>query len=183
MAVIHDVADYAFYQTDRIVVDTNIWLMLHRPHPDPGRARAQASYSQAFRKIKERNSQLLLPQVVLSEFVNRVTREHFYEAGGERVFGSFKAFRKADPFEACLEELADTVPRILEASTPVTYSFDEGVARELLQGLSFADYTDLVLVQISQRENAILLTDDGDLASHSADVDIITGNSRVLDAD
>ena len=182
MAVIHDVTEYAFNQTDHIVVDTNIWLMLHRPHPDPRRTRAQANCTQAFRKIQERNCELLLPQVVLSEFVNVVIDEHFKEARGYSAFASKKAFRQSKPFGACIEEIRDTVTRILDTSTPVTYAFDEDMAHEVLEGLTSADYTDLVLVQIAQEENAILLTDDGDLASHSADLDIITGNSRVLDA-
>jgi len=95
-----DINRYVFSAADRLMFDTNIWLLLYGPQsPTDHRA---ALYSAALRRILEAQSRIYIDLVVIAEFINTYARMK------QRLIApkqKFKDFRKSADFQAVAREI------------------------------------------------------------------------------
>src|SRR6266568_1551838 len=110
-----DIASYAFSDSDRLLLDANVWLFVHGPNK-PGDNRV-AVYSRALAKILAARSAIHIDVVVLSEFINRYARLRYNilkpRAGAP---ADFKQFRNSADFKPVAQDIAGAVRRVLKHS-------------------------------------------------------------------
>ena len=66
---VHNLASYQFTQSDKIFIDTNIWLYLFPAPSSPNDKKAE-KYSLAFQKLKEARAKIITDPLILSEYIN-----------------------------------------------------------------------------------------------------------------
>src|SRR5260370_29601979 len=95
-----DIRKYIFAETDVIVLDANIWLLLYGPGEPTDRRTAM--YSQAFVQILNSGCRIHLDALILSEVINRLARfEHeLLMESGAQVPTDFKTFRDISQFSS-----------------------------------------------------------------------------------
>lgn len=173
---IDDIRTYAFSASDRLFLDTNVWLFLF-PAPSAADAPHATPYASAFRTMVRAQSKLLLSAIVLSEYLNRYCRIE-WNAQASRT--SFKGFRQSPAFRSVGRSAMTQIGRILSLSTQVDDGFasmevDRGLASF---GTGATDVNDALFVEICRRNGWSLVTDDGDF--RHGGVPVITGNGRLL---
>lgn len=174
-----DITSYVFTATDRLLLDTNVWLFVHGP-TSPADKRV-AIYSNALARILAAKSMIHIDVLVLSEFINRYARL------GHRIlistFGApdnFKQFRSSADFKPLAQDIADAVRRILKdcsrtesgfASVDITSLIDEHEKGE-------SDFNDQMLTELCKSQGLSFVTHDGDFKGST--IPIVTANTKLL---
>lgn len=170
---------YPFSASDRLLLDTNVWLHLHGPLPFSSDPRAKV-YSSAFKSILERKCKIFIDVLVLSEFVNVIARHRYNALPPASKPRDFKAYRNSAAFKAVGKEITEVCRRMSSESQYIATdlsSFDvEKLYREFEGGR--ADFNDLALSELCRYQNLKLVTDDGDFKGHG--LTILTENRRLL---
>lgn len=100
------VVDYEFAHEDRLLLDTNVWLLVYGPHK-PSDSRVTI-YSEAYRRILEAKSIVHINVLLISEIINAIVKSHSNLAR----FGRVKDFVDSARFPPVAEEVADIIRRI-----------------------------------------------------------------------
>lgn len=173
---IHDVKNYNFSQTDMLFLDTNIWMYLYGPQPT--QKRDVKAYSDALARALEAKSRIYINITIVSEFINASIKA---EANlHKEKYKKFKDFRKSSHFKTAAKETSSAVNRILKICTRKESGFVsldiEALLGNYAQG--HADFNDLAIVDLCQRQKLKLITNDGDFKNQ--DISILTANKKML---
>jgi len=180
----HDVRNWPFQPSDRILPDANFWINVFSPASSAGPRRNRAvHYSNAFRDILTKRALLYVDVLILSEFVNVLARQEFntrfiaqYGAGG------FKAYRNSADFVPTARMITREMRKILARSTRLDHSLSEwdfvGLLRDFESGSE--DFNDRLIVEMARKHSLCLLTDDGDMTNGG--VTVLTANQRLISA-
>lgn len=169
------IVDYKFAHEDRLLLDTNVWMLVYGPHK-PSDSRVSI-YSEAYRRILEAKSSVHINILLISEIINAIVKSHSNLA----KFGRVKDFADSAEFIPVAEEVADIIRRISKECLPL----DDGLASIQIDSIidDYAQgkcgFNDRVLAYLCKRERLTLVTDDADFGS--SDITILTGNQSVLD--
>jgi predicted nucleic acid-binding protein len=179
MTKIESVETYQFTATDRLFLDTNIWLPVYAPGlaktPDQ-----QRIYSDVLKRIKLNHGKVYIDALVLSEFINAWSRFVFRSAGGNKKFGDFKRFRHTADFCAIAPTIASECRKITD------YCQRTGSCLETVDinavfsefALGRHDFNDQMIREICLANGLTLVTDDGDFSTSG--LHILTANQRML---
>lgn len=178
------IASHNFHSGDSIVLDTNVLVLVHaNDYGDPLDKRV-AAYSGALEKALKKQAELVLLDVVLSEFIHAVEhaaiRDWIHRQQG--TSGSFredvKRFRQ-DPklHDEAMEYVRISVEQIVSA-----YSFKSAPKLEPATAESFrqlmhsskAGLNDVLIAEYCRARGADLLTNDGDMLAFEKAITIIT---------
>lgn len=176
MTATRDIRSYSFSDSDRLLVDTNVWFSVYGPVPYR-RKRADA-YSKALAAIKRARSLVYIDVCVMSEFVNHYARWEHRLTGDQ--FTSFKDFRNSGYFTPVAKRIATCAMGILrscERCNSCFTSIDESAVFNTFAA-GDKDFNDQIIVEICKEKDLILLTDDGDFSA--LEIDILTANNRLL---
>ena len=100
-----DINSYAFSNSDRLLLDANVWMFVHGPNR-PGDNRV-AVYSGALAKILAANSTIHTDVLIISEFINRYARlRHGILQSTAGAPADFKQFRNSADFKPVAQEIA-----------------------------------------------------------------------------
>jgi len=115
--------------------------------------------------------------LVLSEFINSYTRT---KKGLSRSPLSFKQFRQSPDFKPIAQAIAGDARRILQICNRTESGFSTLDAAALIGAYEggAADFNDLVLVDLCQRNGWKLVTHDGDFKEYG--LPLVTANSYLL---
>ncbi len=177
--VFHDIKSYLFQPTDRVLPDANFWLILYPPPSDANKAKSRIQrYSYALGQMYKAKCNILLNDLVASEYANRYLRIEF-KALSHR-YREFKDFRKSidykTPAKDAFGNLRHIMKRALTVDTPYSSIDHEGTLPRAESGE--LDYNDSLILESCRLGGWKLLTDDGDMKTGG--VDVITGNSNLL---
>lgn len=163
-----------------VYFDANIWLMLYGPEIPKDDIQEQRSdaYAKLFCRIATRKV-ILTSQTVLSEFINRFVRFEYQLSPASANGATFKEFRKSPQFRAIAKDVRANVKKILAyANITEEPLFADSESFWTTFSSGACDFNDHLIYQFCQKNDCILVTDDGDMKF--PDIDILTGNRRLL---
>lgn len=173
------VASYNFNPSDKLLLDTNIWLLVYGPQK-PGDNRV-AVYSQALSKILSAQSRIYIDVLIVSEFINTYARLkwNLWKTQSAST-NDFKQFRKSGDFKHIAQDIAADVKRVLKHCTRIENGFDSLAIDALIDEYAAgdSDFNDQMLATLCKNEGLKLVTDDGDFKSQG--VAVITANKKLL---
>lgn len=171
------VKTHKFSSTDRLFLDTNIWLYLHGPH-EPQASKLVKTYSDAFKRILSAQCQIYVDVTVISEFINRYTRMQWKLAASH--FREFKDFRKSPFFKLHVSDIVADAKLVMRHCVAIESGFDRLNIDTLLDVYADgkSDFNDQIIVELCKRKGLILLTHDGDFKD--SDLSILTANRSLL---
>ncbi len=175
MNKILSIENYNFQVSDKLLLDTNIWLLLYGPQkPTDRRVKI---YSDAFLKILKAKSDIYIDVLVVSEFINTYSRQMYNISNSSE---NFKKFRQSNQFKPIASEIADMVKRIMERSSRIENGFKALSITTLMDeyAVGDSDFNDQILTEVCKKENLILITDDGDFKKQK--LSILTANKKLL---
>lgn len=176
---IEDVLSYSFKATDRLFLDTSVWLPVYGPQADKDNNQTRF-YSFAHKKIREKGCGIYLDVTVLSEFINWCARWEYNQLPDDRRPDSFKAYRNTQEFEDVAKEITINVRKILNVSKRIESGFQDidinSVMTDFEKGKT--DFNDHIIAELCKKGDYKLVTDDGDFAEIG--LTIITANRRLL---
>lgn len=170
------VVSYKFNPADKLLLDTNIWLLVYGPQK-PGDNRV-AVYSQALSKILAAQSPIYIDVLIVSEFINAYARLKWKLSPTPP--SDFKQFRKSGDFKPVAQDIAADVKRVLQHCTRIENGFDSLAIDALIDeyAVGDSDFNDQILATLCKKEGLKLVTDDGDFKNQG--VAVITANRKLL---
>ncbi len=154
--------------------DANIWLSINGPYPDKIEARGRA-YSAFYKRALEAGAQIVVPQLIAGEFLNRAVKIQADVAG----FDYRCKIHRADDYRDWIKEGCDLLNCVAGDHVKIADSFDSlelepCFAAAEAGGLEFHD---VLVVHMCRAGGHILVTDDADYAGQ--DLPIVTWNTRL----
>ncbi|MBM4046892.1 MAG: PIN domain-containing protein [Planctomycetes bacterium] len=170
-----EISNYVFKSTDKLLLDTNVWLFIHGPSK-PADKRT-AVYSGAYRRMLAAKSTLCIDVLIASEFVNAYARLR-HKLLSPRI--DFKQFRKSAAFKPIASAIAADLERVLRHCVRMESGFDKLDINAILNeyGKGDSDFNDQVLVDLCKRNDLKLVTHDGDF--RGLGITVVTANRHLL---
>ncbi len=175
----NSISNYTFSKSDRLFLDTNIWLDLYGPIGNPN-DKVAGIYSRAYDNILQAGCVVFINSLVVSEFVNRFARIEFARIC---TTVAFKNFRNSNDFIPVAHNIADALRRIKKDSHCV--SLDDGFASMDYSGILLEfeagghDFNDQLIVRLCVAANLKLISNDRDISRYD-DIALLTANNRLL---
>jgi predicted nucleic acid-binding protein len=169
---------YLFNRSDKILLDTNVWLFIECPlahHPTKTPA-----YSKGLSQMLSLGCGLYADVLVISEFINRYARlEHKLYCNATRPI-DFKDYRKGLEYRPLSKSIATAVRKILQHAERLESEFSRLNVDELLSDFELGchDFNDQVIAGLCRTHGLMLITDDADFKPF--DIPILTANPRLL---
>lgn len=179
----HDLANWNFSPSDRILPDANFWINVFGPASAVGqRSWRTRAYSGALGMMMSRKVSLYTDVTIMSEFVNTLARLEFNANFNGRGYHDFKTFRNSSDFVPTARMIEREFGKILKFSERLDHPYSSWDMPDLLRsfGKGGEDFNDQLIVEITKKYDLKLLTDDGDMTKGG--VDVITANRRLLTA-
>lgn len=170
---------YRFIPSDKLLLDANVWLFIYSPQYRPTDRRAKV-YSTALKRVLEARSTILMDAMVLSEFVNVLTRLAYNSLPAEQRPSDFKTFRRSSSFKTTAASIADSCARILQVVTRIESGFTSCDPADLIRRYQAgrSDFNDLLLAHVCRTEALTFVTDDADFLGSK--LVILTANAKLL---
>jgi predicted nucleic acid-binding protein len=175
-----DIRKYHFAETEGLLLDTNVWLLLYGPG-EPHDSRVDV-YSEAFVQILNAKSRINLDALVLAEFINRFARFEFelFKSNNEAVPDSFKRFRNTPDFVPIALAISVAAKKLVKHSYRVESIFADLPVEKVLDdfGKGGQDFNDQLLGELCMAKGYVLVTDDGDFTAPG--LRVVTANAKLL---
>lgn len=176
---IANVLSYSFKASDRLFLDTSVWLPVYGPQADKDNEKTR-SYTFAHKTIREKGCEIYLDVTVLSEFINRYAHWEYDQLPDDRRPEKFKGFRNTQEFKDVAKDITINVRKILSMCKRIESGFQDididSVMAEFEKGKT--DFNDHIIAEICKKGGYKLVTDDGDFGEMG--LTIITANRRLL---
>lgn len=175
------ISSFVPQKNDVVTLDVNILIKLLYP------AMCEydtSPYTKLYSKLLSTKSKLIMSSIQISEFVNRCIRfqfELYKKAQGNPKLEFKKGYRETDDYRDSMNAILD----IIKTDIIPNYSFvDDGFSamqndKIFRYGFSY-DFNDALVLEIAEKNHAILITDDKDFANYSTSVTIVTNNPGLL---
>ena len=170
---------HTFHTGDKLLFDTNVWVFIYGFQYRAPDKRARL-YSAAYKHIVEVKCRIFIDAIILSEFVNVLSRLTYHSLPPAKKPQDFKTFRRSAAFKTVAESISDASRRIVKSCTKIESDFASVDVVALLdrykEGKS--DFNDQILTHLCKRQGLTLVTDDYDF--RGSELKILTGNRRLL---
>ncbi|MCJ7482780.1 MAG: PIN domain-containing protein [Thermodesulfovibrionales bacterium] len=170
------VANYNFNPADKLLLDTNIWLLVYGPQKPVDKR--VAVYSQALSNILAAQSHIYIDVLIVSEFINSYARSKWKLVAPH--IKEFKTFRKSADFKLVAQDIAADIRQVLKHCTRVDSGFESLAIDTLVDEYAAGDFdfNDQILANLCKKDGLKMVTDDGDFKSRG--IPVITANKRLL---
>lgn len=176
---IRRLSTYRFRETDRLLLDANIWLFLYSPQYGPDDRRVRI-YSAGLKSVLAANSHIFIDALVVSEFINTWARFTYNRLPAPAKPKDFKTYRNSSAFKPVAKAISDACRRILKHATRIDSEFPSLDLESVLSGYEAGktDFNDHVIAELCNKKELTLVTDDADLKG--LPLYILTENQRLL---
>lgn len=176
---VYRIETYTFSQTDAVLFDANVWLLLYSPQGERSPL-VKNTYTLALRRLRSVQAQIFTDVLVMSEFINAYARFIYNELPAATKPSNFKRFRQSADFKPIAEKIAKSSRRILEKSERTDSGFESVEMRSLLNEYATgeADFNDRILAELCRAKGWKLVTHDADFEGE--DLTILTANTALL---
>lgn len=172
MANRYSLEEYLELKERSVLLDTNVLLFVfHSLSPSTNItehvSEKQKLYSQAYYNLLKHSIPMAVTVEVLSEFFNRTLRNsyEFYKSD----FPYFKKFRNSEIGKNVQKIAVIGIRNILSRARLISTIITNDILLESLEQNSL-DFTDMLIYHTCQKENLVLMTDDGDFRKASFDI-------------
>ena len=177
-----NIRSYSFNRSDRVFFDTNIWLRINNPFTHESSEKVRV-YSNAYRDIITLDLKIHIDAIVLSEYINRLSRLRFdiwKEENLDQSDVDYKTYRASADFSAAAEVIESSVNNILLDCKPINTNLSSGNITKLVTDFSEGkkDFNDLLIIEDCKANNLVLVTDDSDF--RGMPISILTYNQTLL---
>ncbi len=107
-----DIENYCFSSEDKLFFDANVWIHIFYTGNNPNDRRVRI-YSEAFKKALTKGSMIFRDYLVLSEFVNILSRIEYNRRSLETTF---KNFRNTSGFPPIASEISGYCKEIIKVT-------------------------------------------------------------------
>ncbi len=166
-----------------LLLDTNI--LIHLFYPTMSQSYMKP-YEKLYSDALSQKATLILPAIQISEFVNRCIRLQYdlylQNENIDKNACDFKRdYRDTEDYQTSMDAILEIIDNdIFPNFTLVSDQFDSiNKDKILLRGFSY-DFNDALLVQIAEKYNAAIITNDADFGNYSTKQTIISTNSKLL---
>ncbi|MGL4651781.1 MAG: PIN domain-containing protein [Caldilineaceae bacterium] len=181
LSQVRDIRDCAFSAEDRLLIDTNVWL-LNFGISTFGDSRV-AVYSAGLKRMLEAKSQIFLNTTVLSEFCTQYANQQWRAEEGRRPkrFASKKEYRLSSAAPAAYAEIANLVSQIRKFTVWESLGCEATALDDIVAqfALGKADFNDLTVAALARTRGWAVVTDDADFGP--LDLPLSTGNAALLE--
>ena len=184
-----DIRKYSIITGDRLFFDANIWIYLWSPpnSPDASLSSAIMEYSRIYSEMISQNIKILTSWLVLSEFVNFLSRKSFqsYLKLNQGAFkdSEFKSYRDSIYFLTERKDITTYVKKILEKSQIIPHDSSNLRCDNVLNWFeNNIDLNDAIYVEDSIITHYKIVTHDKDFKKFRgvANPDILTANPKLF---
>lgn len=184
---LYRLSEYNFNRTDRVVLDTNVLLLIHYGIGVGPQDPRLPAYSGVVSKVIQRQSETVVLDVTLSEFINaaeRISGKDWAYRQGLRSFGTeeLKRFRASgSPYRTTIKDIEQGVDQILKSYKLDRAGYHPNDSLAILAEMSTkkVDFNDVLIARYCQVADACIITDDGDFQVYAQHVDIISNRAPV----
>jgi predicted nucleic acid-binding protein len=171
-----EIACHDFSSSDKLMLDTNIWLFIYGPQK-PGDGRV-AAYSDALARILSVGCSIYIDVLIVSEFINTYARLRWNLLSPRPA--KFKEFRKSAVFRSVARDIAADTKRILQHCVRLKGGLGSISLDSLIDEYAMGDldFNDQVLTALCSSKGLTMITDDADFRNRG--IPIITANKRLL---
>lgn len=179
MPEIYSKSDISTLVGRNIFFDANVLIYIFWP---TGSNWQEKEYSSIFKSLIQQKNPLIIDNTIISEIYNRTfrlefdkfaEREHRYVNPSE-----FKNFRNSVEGQQIDKDISTVLKdKILKNFGVLGKSYSKTDINKLLSGGSL-DYSDRVIVDLCESNNAVLLTNDGDF--FNSRIPLLTANKKML---
>lgn len=161
---------YKISDNEKVFIDTNILIYLFSPDFVSSNERDIAQYSKILDILLQKNAQIFISSVVVSEFVNRILRIDYEK--NKDVYPDFKRdYRKSAKYKETLNLVLKELKKILQISHKINDAFSDfdllsWYKKDNNQNL---DFNDLQIAFIIKKNNLKLLSNDSDFENFGID--------------
>lgn len=182
---INPVESYQFVKSDRLFLDTNVWVHVFGLSSVPDRK--TDLYSAAFKRILDAGCEIYIDRLVIVEFVRVCSRIMWSERtnrlrkpGQRKRQVRFKEFRKSREFRGMAKSIERYVQQILKYSDRIEIAFEKVNIGQLIREYRHgrADFSDLMFRDLCRKNDLILVTDDSDFETNG--IVVLTANTKLL---
>lgn len=176
MAKIADSKTYHFLNTDRVLVDTNIWIsFLYQTH---------SNYATTMERLISCGADLIVSTLVISEYINVRLKHEFkrYKDNQKRKFGyqdiDYKTyFRESQEYKEVYKKVMLSVK---DEILPFVKILDNNgdYLNDLIADYELLDFNDHLNFKLASDNNLKILTDDTDFLDLSQDIIVIIHNGE-----
>lgn len=163
--------------TDKVFIDTNVWLYLFCPIGSY-KEKVVEQYNKVFYKILKSECQIYTSALIVSEFFNTYCRIDFQIRKKEnpKQYKQYKNdFRNTEEFNELILDVCDIINnKILKHAKRLNDNFDKIDMSKILIADKNFDFNDKYFANICEKNNIKIITNDKDFLNLSNNVDIIT---------
>ena len=178
-----DIRNYHPSDKERYLLDANIWLSICCPIGNYEKQRA-AIYSSFLKEVMKVNAKIVLCSMVLSEVVNKWFSIEFkilQNTQPEKYIEYKRDFRGKEIYKIVAKEIETGIyNQILKIASPIDDGFSKANIRVALSNIAEIDFNDLCHSELANRENLVLVTNDGDFISIGNNIKVLTANNKII---
>ena len=170
---------YKFHAGDKLLFDANVWVFIYGSQYRTSDKRTRL-YSAAYKRIVEVGCRIFIDAIILSEFVNVLSRLTYHSLPAAKKPQDFKTFRRSAAFKPVAKSISDACRRIVNSCTRIESGFTSVDVDALLDRYKAgkSDFNDQILTHLCKHQGFTLVTDDGDF--RVGDLKVLTANRRLL---
>ncbi len=170
------VSSYRFTSQHKLFLDANIWLYLYGPKEHNNYW--VKVYSDAFNRILKAESKVYIDVLIVSEFINRLSKQECKLAGYPSK--EFKIFRSSSDFLPVAQGIAASVKKITNQCIRTESTFSMLKINDILNDYAKgkSDFNDQVVTRLCKNKGFTLMTHDGDFDPNN--LHILTENNYLL---
>lgn len=173
----HRISDYIVGPTEEFFFDTNVWIFLFAPIAG-SKPYKQKMYSRLLKEIRSRNACLWINSLVIAEYVNAVLRLEFKQwiARNQKVAVDFKRdFRPTSDYQTALTDIKEQVTAISSMCQRRPDDFNALNIEKIITSMgNKLDFGDSMIVDMCQKYNLKLVTDDKDIIDSNHTFSVLT---------
>lgn len=179
----------------KYVFDANVWIYVLEADLDlKDSARKAEQYVNLLQRVKQAGSpkpKVVLPAIILSEVINRLLRSYYFPlfieehktllTTGSDSYNYKHVYRSHEQFRIDYEMILYSIKAYHNLLELVSDEFSLLRIKDVFNNPNVRlDFNDYILVEMSRRNDYIIVSDDGDLEGQ--DITVVTGNQKLLQA-
>ena len=173
---VYDIKSYIPSQLDSFIIDNNVWMFLFCPIGNSNKFK-QRTYSKFIEFAKRNSSGLFINSLIVSEFFNSYLRLDFevWKKEANNYTANYKNdYVGRERYIDTIFEIKQSLKNIMSLCEKMPDDFTSINFPNIIARTDQIDFNDSYYIEMANKSNLKIVTDDKDFQKFSEKVDIIT---------